>query len=140
MAKKTYKHLNPLAVEMGKRISLARKQKGLSQPQVAIMLNLSRSAFAQWETGRSFPMPDNLLQISRVLDVSVQWLYDGDADTESARAKTNHEAMHLERVRHLDTAGQLDALQIVDLLRDVSPEDREILKHITENLAARPKK
>lgn len=48
-----------------------RKQKGLTQEELAIRLNVVRQTVSKWEKGRSVPDADILAQIAEVLDVSV---------------------------------------------------------------------
>ena len=48
-----------------------RKQKGLTQEELAIRLNVVRQTVSKWESGRSVPDADILLKIADVLDVSI---------------------------------------------------------------------
>ena len=41
--------------EIGKFISSCRKDKGLTQMQLAEMLNITNRAVSKWETGKSCP-------------------------------------------------------------------------------------
>jgi transcriptional regulator with XRE-family HTH domain len=64
----------------GERVSDARKRKGLSQDQIAQAAGVSRSAIAQWETGRVENVDARALRgAARALGVSVDWLLDGEA-------------------------------------------------------------
>ena len=48
-----------------------RKQKGLTQEELAIRLNVVRQTVSKWESGRSVPDADILMKIADVLDVSL---------------------------------------------------------------------
>lgn len=48
-----------------------RKQKGLTQEELAIRLNVVRQTVSKWESGRSVPDADILMKIADVLDVSI---------------------------------------------------------------------
>lgn len=61
---------------LGKKLKEARKQAGLSQEQLAEKLGISRSAVAKWETDGGMPDIDNLKILSRLLDVSIDYLVD----------------------------------------------------------------
>ncbi|MBE6758986.1 MAG: helix-turn-helix domain-containing protein [Ruminococcaceae bacterium] len=54
----------------------ARKNAGLTQNELAEKLCVSRQAITKWETGKGLPDIDNLRAISRVLNVSVDFLLD----------------------------------------------------------------
>ena len=49
----------------------ARKNKGLTQAEVAKKLYLSQAAYSKYETGASSPNPETLSRIAEVLEVSV---------------------------------------------------------------------
>ncbi len=49
----------------------ARKDKGLTQKQVAIMLDVVESCYANWEQGRTEPNVDFLRKLSNIFEVSL---------------------------------------------------------------------
>lgn len=53
--------------KVGKRIAMLRKQKKLSQEQLAEQLNVSAQAVSKWETGKSLPETATLPLLSSVL-------------------------------------------------------------------------
>lgn len=55
---------------LGTRIKIARKQKGLTQEQLAEVIGVSRSAISRWESGDMEPTIKNLAELARTLDVS----------------------------------------------------------------------
>ena len=60
-----------------------RKQKGLTQEELAIRLNVVRQTVSKWESGRSVPDADILLKIADVLDVSISDLLGAELPNES---------------------------------------------------------
>ena len=54
----------------------ARKNASLSQEQLAEKLCVSRAAVAKWESGKGLPDIENLKAISKLLDVSIDYLVD----------------------------------------------------------------
>lgn len=62
---------------VGGRIRAARERCGLTQTALAARIGVTRSAVAQWETGRSGQVGSNLAQIALVLDVGVEHLLLG---------------------------------------------------------------
>lgn len=57
-----------------KNLKEARKQKFLTQKQVAIMLNVVESCYANWEQGRTEPNIDMLRKLCKILEVSADEL------------------------------------------------------------------
>lgn len=66
----------------GEKIAARRRRAGLSQAALAENLNVSRQAVSRWETNESLPDTDKIIQLSRVLDVSTDYLLlDGRPET-----------------------------------------------------------
>ncbi len=61
-------------MNLADKLQLLRKSKGYTQERLAEELNVSRQAVAKWETGISFPDIANLLQISDLMHVTVDYL------------------------------------------------------------------
>lgn len=57
---------------IGEQIIAARKAKGMTQDALSKALNISRSAVAHWETGRTIPDAEMLLKLSKALDYSFE--------------------------------------------------------------------
>jgi transcriptional regulator with XRE-family HTH domain len=55
-------------------LRIARKQKGLSQEQLAESLDISRQAISKWESDEGYPETEKLIQIAGVLGVSLDYL------------------------------------------------------------------
>lgn len=64
----------------GEKITKCRKEKGLTQEQLAQALGVTRQAVSRWEGDIAFPETDNLTKMSRLFGVSCDWLlnYDGE--------------------------------------------------------------
>lgn len=59
---------------LGEKIQLSRKKKGMSQEDLANLLNVSRQAVQKWESGASTPELNKLVDMSNIFDVSLDWL------------------------------------------------------------------
>lgn len=59
---------------LGNRLKQARINKGLSQADVAEFLHISRQSISRWETGKTYPDIDNLVELSRYYEVSIDEL------------------------------------------------------------------
>lgn len=76
---------------IGNRIIQARKKKGLTQEYLAEQLQVSRQAVSKWETGQSSPDTKNLIALSQLLGVSVEYLATGNqAAQEPPAPKPDH--------------------------------------------------
>ena len=51
-----------------------RKQKGLTQEELAEALYVSRTAVSKWESGRGYPSIESLKRISKVFSVTIDEL------------------------------------------------------------------
>lgn len=59
------------------RISYLRKQKNISQAELAEMLRVSPSTQGMYEQGRRTPSLDTLVMMARIFDVSLDYLVTG---------------------------------------------------------------
>ena len=66
----------------GEKLKQARQNAKLSQEELALKMNVSRSAIAKWETDKGMPDIQNLKSIAFVLDVSVDYLLDDGTSLE----------------------------------------------------------
>ena len=60
--------------KIGKRISFFRKEKGITQKELAEFLHISYQAVSKWESGKSLPTVEMLYEISNLLSVSIDTL------------------------------------------------------------------
>ena len=61
---------------LGEKLKSARKSIGLTQEQLAKKLLVSRQAITKWEAGKGMPDIGNLKRLSRLLNVSMDYLLD----------------------------------------------------------------
>lgn len=59
---------------IGVHLKRIRKERHLSQEQVAQRLNISRQAISRWENDLAMPDIDNLVVLSRLFEVSIEEL------------------------------------------------------------------
>lgn len=62
---------------LARRIGALRIKKGLTQSQLAEILHVSASTIGMYEQGRRIPSIDMLVALSRVFDVSLDYLITG---------------------------------------------------------------
>lgn len=61
---------------LGEKLKSARKSAGLTQEQLAEKLLVSRQAITKWEADKGIPDIENLKQISKLLNVSIDYILD----------------------------------------------------------------
>lgn len=74
-------------MELNEKLLSLRKKNKLTQAQVSETLDVSRQAISNWETGAVLPSTDNLIALSRLYQVPVDHLLNGDTDLTPAPAK-----------------------------------------------------
>jgi len=62
------------------RIQLIRREKGLSQEELAEKLGISRQAIAKWEAGLSYPDVNNLIALSNIFHISIDHMLKEEED------------------------------------------------------------
>lgn len=60
---------------LNENIKAIRKQRGLSQEELAIRLHVVRQTVSKWEKGLSVPDSDMLVKIAEVLEASIGDLF-----------------------------------------------------------------
>ena len=61
-------------MKLSEKIIMLRKQKGLSQEELAECLNVSRQPISRWESDTALPDATNLVQLSKLFEVSTDYL------------------------------------------------------------------
>jgi transcriptional regulator with XRE-family HTH domain len=102
--------LNPKALALGRRIALAREQKGYTQAEVGSILGVSDNAVTQYETGRSIPRARRMPKLAEFLGVTVEWLLTGNEPEELTKAQTKAEEEVLSLMRVVPAEHQALAL------------------------------
>ena len=103
--------------DIGIRIREAREEQGWTQDQLAEAVGVSRSAVAQWETGRAGQVTTNLTRVAAALGVGVEHLMYGRDKFVPGQASSG------------------DELAMLRLYRQCDQEDRQILLRTARRLA-----
>ena len=73
-------------MSFGNNLRTARKEKGITQEQLADMLSVSRQAVSKWESENGYPETEKLLAMSKLLGVSLDYLMDNRPATGAEEA------------------------------------------------------
>lgn len=129
-------------MEFHEKLLQLRKQKGMTQEQLAEELFVSRTAISKWESGKGYPNIDSLKSISKLFGVTIDELLSGEelitlAASEN-RSNVSSQKGLLFGILDLLVAGmfflplfgqkELDSIQTVPLLvfRDLTPVMRAV--------------
>lgn len=96
----------------GKRLKEIRKQRGLSQAQLAEMLNVDEKYISRLETSTSTPSFSMLIKISNALNVDLQNLFKFKQD------KTKSELIDIIKSK-LENATEQNVLQIYKITENL---------------------
>lgn len=96
------------------RLKLARVQAGLSQSQVAKMLDVTHSTVSEMEAGRRQLSAEELAQLSKIYDVRMMWLACADEDDVDDR---RNQIASTIRTTHMSVSELSDLLDLLVTLR-----------------------
>ena len=63
---------------LSENLKTLRKNKGLTQEELAIRINVVRQTVSKWESGRGYPNIESLKEISKFFSVSIDELLSGE--------------------------------------------------------------
>ena len=96
-------------MEFNQKLQELRKQKGLTQEQLAESLFVSRTAISKWESGRGYPNLDSLKDIAKFFSITIDELLSGSELLTIAEKDNNRKQM---RARSL-VFGALDIATVL---------------------------
>ncbi|MEG0592958.1 MAG: helix-turn-helix transcriptional regulator [Coprobacillus sp.] len=76
-------------MEIGERIAILRKEKRISQEQLANEIEVSRQAVSKWELNQSVPDLDKVIVLSKYFNVSTDYLLKGINDEKNSDVVTS---------------------------------------------------
>ena len=82
-------------MEFHEKIQELRKQRGLTQEELAESLYVSRTAVSKWESGRGYPNIDSLKALARYFGVTIDELLSGEELVTLAEENTKQKENHI---------------------------------------------
>jgi transcriptional regulator with XRE-family HTH domain len=117
MAIATYKELLAMA-EFRENLTRLRKERRLTQMQLAELLDVQPRLISRWETGETKPQFDHMVRLAEVLEVTLDELAKGDETALPAKHAIRNKRLE-ELCRRVDT---------------LSREDQEVVCHVMDSL------
>lgn len=65
-------------IKIGKFISKKRKEKNITQSELAEILDITDRAISKWENGICMPDASNILELCNILDITINDLFSGE--------------------------------------------------------------
>ena len=133
-------------IKVGAFLKDLRKEKGITQEQLAEELGVSGRTISRWETGKNMPDISLLVEIAEFFDVSIPEIIKGErksenmkeetkevAETMSDYAKAEKEQL-IKSFRNMSIIG-LIALLVYMVLRETGVYDRNIFLQYTYGIS-----
>lgn len=76
-------------IKIGKYIAYKRKQKGLTQKELAEILSITDKAISKWERGTNLPDVTILPEIAKIFEISIDELLNGEDNIFTIERQTN---------------------------------------------------
>lgn len=108
-------------VKIGKFIAQCRKNRNLTQMQLAEKLNITDRAISKWETGKGMPDSSIMLELCTELDISVNELLTGEViEIENYNLKAEENLLELKRQKEDSDKNMLKLEIIIGYLSSIS--------------------
>ncbi|BAE82535.1 hypothetical protein DSY0746 [Desulfitobacterium hafniense Y51] len=81
-----------MVMSFSEKLRVLRKEKGLSQEQLAEMVNVSRQAVSKWESEQAYPELDKLILLSDFFNISLDDLIKDKNPEDVAKNNDNSDS------------------------------------------------
>lgn len=114
---------------LGKRIKDKRLELGFTQEQLGKMLGVSKVSVCNWEKGIKYPSTENLIELSKQMSVSIDYLIGNDTYVISEKNTDYSTIMsteEIEVIKELRKHSKLHDALTVDFKRTIDLIERKI--------------
>lgn len=99
-------------IKIGKFIQQQRKEKNITQSELAEKLNITDRAISKWENGICMPDVDNINELCKILNITINDLFSGEVvDMKENEKKLEQNLLEMTRLKE-ERDRQLLALEI----------------------------
>ena len=95
-------------VEIGIKISQARREQGITQVELAAKMSVTRQTVSRWESGVAYPDIEKVVDLSNILHVSCDYLL-----------RTEENLRGIDKVDNVDQADNISTSSITRLLSNL---------------------
>ena len=117
------------------KLKMLRKESKMTQEQLAEKLNVSRQAITKWEAGDGVPDIENLKQISKVFNITIDELIKEEKNVQiEEKKKYNYiEELEIDHTKHFDI--NICKIEEVNFIRNDEEKVKvELLSNNNDNL------
>ena len=107
-------------IKTGKFIAQIRKEKGMTQRQLADELLISDKTISKWETGKGMPEVSLMMPLCEILGINVNELLTGERIPDESYKEKAEETM-MDLMRNKKGRGKLIALTVLIMLLVIAP-------------------
>ena len=116
------------ATDVGARLRALRKERHLTQTELARQIGIQQSDLSRMEKGEYRVSLDNLFKILAVFDISLNAFFaDQQADDEPGRALSREDMQILHLVRQLSESGRREAMEFLEFKVRREQQDRRAI-------------
>lgn len=108
-------------MSVGERITQLRRERNLSQGQLAQAMEVSRQAVSKWENGLSSPDSANLIKLAELLDTDIEYLTTG------RKSYAIRPPVVLETVKTVEKVVEKPVVQVVEKIVEV---EKPVVKYV----------
>jgi len=126
--------LTTSAADVGARLRSLRKERHLTQTELARQIGIQQSDLSRMEKGEYRVSLDNLFKILAVFDIALQDFFAGAKAADEPRRALSHEDMQiLHLVRQLSESGRREAMEFLEFKVRREQQDRRAIASRREN-------
>lgn len=100
-------------IKIGKFISTKRKEKNLTQEELAEKLLITDRAVSKWERGLSLPDADKMLELCNILDINVNELLIGEENMKDEKKKTDELLLELAKQEEIKNKKLMTSMWVI---------------------------
>jgi len=116
------------AADVGARLRSLRKERHLTQTELARQIGIQQSDLSRMEKGEYRVSLDNLFKILAVFDIALNDFFaDKQADDEPRRALSREDMQILHLVRQLSESGRREAMEFLEFKVRREQQDRRAI-------------
>ncbi|MBQ8247721.1 MAG: helix-turn-helix transcriptional regulator [Lachnospiraceae bacterium] len=101
--------------KIGSFLKELRKQKGITQEELAEQLNVSGRTVSRWETGNNMPDISILIELAELYDVSIPEIVNGERKNESMNEEVKEVAQSLSDYADLEKENMLKEVRSLSI-------------------------